>query len=117
MVSVHAKNRTGRCAKFTPSRHSAGKVAGDLQETFFCEEDYKEYIRLISEWSSRWTVQTWASCLMPDHVHMVVLPQSEEGLRTGRPMGNDGFVEKLEQALGRILQRQKPGQKRGHREK
>jgi DNA helicase IV len=90
---------------------------GRRQETFFCEEDYKEYIRLISEWSSRWTVQTWASCLMPDHVHMVVLPQSEEGLRTGRPMGNDGFVEKLEQALGRILQRQKPGQKRGHREK
>ena len=25
--------------------------------------------------------------------------------RTGRPLGNDGFVGKLEEALGRILQR------------
>jgi len=32
-------------------------------------------------------------------------------------MGNDGFVEKLEEALGRILQRQKPGRKKGHKQK
>ena len=37
--------------------------------------------------------------------------------RTGRPLGNDGFVGKLEEALGRILQRQKPGRKRGHKQK
>ena len=33
--------------------------------------------------------------------------------RTGRPIGNDSFVGKLEQALGRILKRQKPGRKGG----
>ncbi len=37
--------------------------------------------------------------------------------RTGRPLGNGGFVGKLEEALGRILQRQKPGRKRGHKQK
>jgi len=37
--------------------------------------------------------------------------------RTGRPLGSDGFVGKLEEALGRILQRQKPGRKRGHKQK
>ena len=50
------------------------------QETFFCEEDYEEYIRLISEWSSRWTVQVRAYCLMPNHVHMIVIQQSYGGL-------------------------------------
>lgn len=31
---------------------------------------------------------------------------------TGRPLGGEGFVAKLEKALGRILHRQKPGHKR-----
>jgi len=37
--------------------------------------------------------------------------------KTGRPLGGDGFVRGLEAALGRILQRQKPGRKRGLQEK
>jgi len=32
--------------------------------------------------------------------------------RTGRPLGNDSFVEQIEQSLGRILQPQKPGPKK-----
>jgi len=32
--------------------------------------------------------------------------------RTGRPLGDDGFVDTLEQALGRILHRQRPGRKK-----
>ena len=199
------------------------------QATFFYEQDYGEYLRLMSEWCSHWNVEVWAYCLMPNHVHMIVVPQSEEGLRraigeahrrytrrinfregwrghlwqgrfasfplderyllaatryvelnpvragmvedpetypwssaaahisgvgnalvrvkpllemvgnwrdfllsgvsgeeldrirrherTGRPLGNDGFVERLKQALGRILQRHKPGPKREHKQK
>jgi putative transposase len=36
--------------------------------------------------------------------------------RTGRPLGDDGFVETLEQALGRILHRQRPGRKKDLRQ-
>ena len=32
--------------------------------------------------------------------------------RTGRPLGEQGFVTKLEEALGRMLHRGKPGPKR-----
>jgi putative transposase len=35
--------------------------------------------------------------------------------RTGRPLGEEEFLATLEQNLGRILRRQKPGPKRGHR--
>lgn len=31
--------------------------------------------------------------------------------RTGRPLGEEGFVAKLEKSLGRVLQRRKPGPK------
>ena len=37
--------------------------------------------------------------------------------KTGRPLGSDDFVGKLEQASGRILHRQKPGRRRGPKQK
>ena len=61
--------------------HHVTQRGNRRQETFFCEADYEDYIRLMSEWCSRWDVDVWAYCLMPNHVHMIVVPQSEEGLR------------------------------------
>ena len=40
--------------------------------------------------------------------------QSHE--RTGRPLGDEGFVERLEDALGRSLKKGKPGPKKGSAE-
>ena len=37
-------------------------------------------------------------------------------VRTGRPLGTDSFIARLEKAIGCILRRQKPGQK-GHKRK
>ena len=51
------------------------------QQTFFNDEDYQAYIRLMAEWCSRFSVEVWAYCLMPNHMHMIAAPQSEEGLR------------------------------------
>jgi putative transposase len=50
------------------------------QQTFFCEEDYRAYIDLMSEWCSKHGVDIWAYCLMPNHVHLIAVPQSIEGL-------------------------------------
>lgn len=35
----------------------------------------------------------------------------EQHLRTGRPLGDDRFIDKAEQALGRSLRKQRPGPK------
>ncbi len=51
------------------------------QQTFFSQEDYREYITLMSEWCKLNNVEIWAYCLMPNHVHLVAVPASEEGLR------------------------------------
>jgi putative transposase len=50
------------------------------QETFFCDDDYRAYIKLMSEWLTRHKVEIWAWCLMPDHVHLIAVPQTQEGL-------------------------------------
>lgn len=51
------------------------------QQTFFCDEDYETYLDLMSEWCKRCAVQIWAYCLMPNHVHLVAVPKTEDGLR------------------------------------
>ena len=51
------------------------------QDTFFCDDDYRYYIRLMSEWCDKCGVKIWAYCLMPNHVHLVAVPESEDGLR------------------------------------
>jgi len=53
------------------------------QQTFFQEEDYAAYLSLLSEWCARCGVEVWAYCLMPNHVHLIVVPESEDGLRHG----------------------------------
>jgi putative transposase len=49
--------------------------------TFFCTDDYVRYQELMSEWCTRCGVEVWAYCLMPNHTHLIAVPQSEEALR------------------------------------
>jgi putative transposase len=48
---------------------------------FFKEDDYTVYMDLMSEWCNERGVEVWAYCLMPNHVHLIAVPQSEESLR------------------------------------
>lgn len=52
-------------------------------ETFFRNEDYAEYVSLMAEWCGRCGVVIWAYCLMPNHVHLIAVPESGEALRRG----------------------------------
>ncbi len=51
------------------------------QQTFFCDEDYQAYIHLMKEWCSRLGVSIWFYCLMPNHVHLIAVPESADSLR------------------------------------
>jgi len=51
------------------------------QKTFFCDDDYRFYIQLLSEFSKASGTEIWAYCLMPNHVHLVMVPETEDGLR------------------------------------
>ena len=51
--------------------------------TFFRDEDYREYLSLMSEWCQKCGVDIWAYCLMPNHVHLIAVPESDDSLRRG----------------------------------
>src|SRR3990172_7684239 len=61
--------------------HHVTQRGNRRQETFFCAEDYQAYIGLMREWCGYWKVEVWAYCLMPNHVHLIAVPPSEDGLR------------------------------------
>lgn len=51
------------------------------ERTFLEEDDYALYLDLLAESSARARTKVWAYCLMPNHVHMIVVPSNEDGLR------------------------------------
>ena len=53
------------------------------QDVFFCKDDYEEYVSLMREWCDKCDVEIWAYCLMRNHVHLLAVPKSEDGLRRG----------------------------------
>ena len=65
------------------------------QQTFFCDEDYQEYIALMSEWCSRLGVSIWFYCLMPNHVHLIAVPESQDGLRRAIGEAHRRFTRRI----------------------
>jgi len=61
--------------------HHVTQRGNRRQRTFFSDADYQFYRALMAEWCERCEVAVWCYCLMPNHVHLIVVPQSADGLR------------------------------------
>lgn len=61
--------------------HHVTQRGNRRQQVFFSDDDYQTYIRLLVNACDSAQCEIWAYCLMPNHVHLVVVPQKEDGLR------------------------------------
>ena len=61
----------------------------------------KPLLEMVPDWKAFLRTETEDAIVKQLHLHE----------RTGRPLGADGFVRRLERRLGRLLRRQKPGPK------
>jgi putative transposase len=61
--------------------HHVTQRGNRRQRTFFHEDDYQHYVKLLSHFSQQAGTEIWAWCLMPNHVHLVMVPRHEDGLR------------------------------------
>ena len=61
--------------------HHVTQRGNRRQPTFFGDSDYRLYMRLLGEWCAKAGTQVWAWCLMPNHVHLILVPGREDGLR------------------------------------
>lgn len=50
------------------------------EPTFFSDEDYARYVALLRHGCAKAGTAIWAWCLMPNHVHLLLVPSSPNGL-------------------------------------
>lgn len=61
--------------------HHVTQRGNRRQPVFFTENDYRIYLNLVGEGCLKFKVDVWGYCLMPNHVHLILVPQDEKGLR------------------------------------
>ena len=80
--------------------HHVTQRGNRREPVFFGEDDYRAYLDLVSAAAQRSGTAIWAYCLMPNHVHFIMVPADPDGLRRT-------FAEAHRRYTGRIHARQK----------
>jgi len=60
--------------------HHVTQRGNRRQQTFFHEGDYRHYKSLLAQHARAAGVAVWAWCLMPNHVHLILVPETAAGL-------------------------------------
>ena len=74
---------------------------------FHKPNDYKFYLDLLTEWSKQASLDVWAYCLMPNHVHLIAVPQHEDSLRLALSQTHRRYtsmINKREESSGHLWQ-------------
>ncbi len=66
--------------------HHVTQRGNRRQSVFFSDDDYRAYADLLAEGCAGFGVAVWGYCLMPDHVHLILVPGDEAGLRAALAM-------------------------------
>ena len=61
--------------------HHVTQRGNRRQPVFFEDGDYRHYLALLGAAAKKAGTQVWAYCLMPNHVHLILLPAHGDGLR------------------------------------
>jgi putative transposase len=61
--------------------HHVTQRGNGRARTFFGDSDYALYRDLLAENCRAAGVEVWAWCLMPNHVHLILVPSDPDGLR------------------------------------
>ena len=60
--------------------HHVTQRGNRRQRTFFSQEDYQAYMQMLVDARDAAGVQVWAYCLMPNHVHFILVPARSDSL-------------------------------------
>ena len=61
--------------------HHVTQRGNRRQPTFFNDGDYAAYLGLMAERCRERGVEIWSYCLIPNHVHLITVSSTEDGLR------------------------------------
>ena len=61
--------------------HHVTQRGNRRQTVFFGDDDYRAYAGLLAQSCTDFGVAVWGYCLMPNHVHLILVPSDEAALR------------------------------------
>jgi putative transposase len=87
--------------------HHVTQRGNRREQTFFEDGDYALCLDLLSDGAERAGVEIWSYCLMPNHMHIILCPQDEDGL--WRTFGDlhrryTGFINARRRTTGHLWQ-------------
>lgn len=87
--------------------HHITQRGNNRADVFFDDEDKETYLKIMSGYACKYHFQIWAYCLMTNHVHLLVLPETENALSRGIGLTNQVYTQYINRKLkqsGRIWQ-------------
>src|SRR3990172_4451456 len=66
---------------FSGVPHHITQRGNRREDVFFTDEDRLAYLAWMKEYAEKYKVDILAYCLMTNHIHIVAVPSSEEGLQ------------------------------------
>ncbi len=69
------------------------------QEVFHKEKDYDAFIKIMEEAKTRYSVEIFAYCLMPNHFHIAVKPKKGRGVEQMDAVAYDKPRQEISSAL------------------
>lgn len=82
------------------SPHHVTQRGNRRQPTFFSEADYALYLGLLRYWCTKAGTKVWAWCLMPNHVHLILVPAHADGLRAALAPAHRRYTWEINQREG-----------------
>ena len=87
--------------------HHVTQRGNRRERTFFEDGDYALYLDLLADAARRAQTEIWSYCLMPNHVHIILVPADADGLR--RTFGDlhrryTGFINARMRTTGHLWQ-------------
>jgi len=70
------------------------------QRIFFDDDDRRAYLRLLAAACARHGTTCLAWCLMDNHVHLILVPAGEDGLRAPLASAHTAYSQRINRARG-----------------
>ena len=87
--------------------HHVTQRGNNRQEVFFVDDDRRYYLSMLKAQSERFGLRVLGYCLMPNHVHLVIVPEREESLARGLGRAHflyTQYINRLHKLSGHLWQ-------------
>ena len=87
--------------------HHVTQRGNNREQVFFDKQDRRIYLEFVRQYSRKHQLDIWAYCLMPNHLHLLVVPRNEKSMARAVGLGSQSYTRYLQRKYlrsGRIWQ-------------